>query len=507
MLVYGQEKYSSANSLEGSIAFMIEQIINRVNVCTPVEIVAVHTEGPFGVVGTVDVKPLIDQQTVLGEAVEHTTIYGIPYIRIQGGTSAIIADPVVGDLGICIFADRDISSFKETGREGVPPTFRTYDMADGIYIGGWNRNTAPVQYVAVNAEGITEQAGPGGEITQEALNILTTVTGLWNQILHNVTVQADSFTITVPEFAVQGNLSVSGIVHCTWQGNLIDIAYGGTGSNLSSSGGPNMVLAQLSPGAAVTVVPISELSPGDEYTNTNPTPVTIGGIPAGSTFMLQTMTQMWNALLYPYQAPSFNSFYINTQTSPLEVGDTSLANPVFEWSLLNAGNVDPSSVTIKDLTAAVTLVTGASNIPPYTATYAGITKTTATSEVFQISAENTQSVVFTRTYSITWQWRVHYGDSASTSLSSSDIVALSGGLQGGFAGTYSFPAAAGEYKIFAYPTSMGTAASFVDTGTGFAVPFNTPYVVTVTNAHGVVTNYNVHQSTYQLGGAVNIAIS
>ena len=253
MLVYGQEKYSSANSLEGSIAFMIEQIMNRVNVCTPVQIVDVHTEGPFGVVGTVDVKPLIDQQTVLGELVEHTVIYGIPYIRLQGGASAFIADPVVGDLGICIFADRDISSFKETGLEGVPPTFRTYDMADGIYIGGWNRNIDPVRYVAVNVEGITEQAGPSGVLTQDALNIITTVTGLWNQILNNVTVQAQAFTITVPEFAIQGNLSVSGIVHCTWQGNLIDISYGGTGSNLSSTGGPNMVLAQLTPGAPVTV--------------------------------------------------------------------------------------------------------------------------------------------------------------------------------------------------------------------------------------------------------------
>ena len=54
---------------------------------------------------------------------------------------------------------------------------------------------------------------------------------------------------------------------------------------------------------------------------------------------------------------------------------------------------------------------------------------------------------------------------------------------------------------------MGSPSSFVDTGTGFAAPFNAPYVVSVVNAYGVATNYNVFQSTYALGGAINIAIS
>jgi hypothetical protein len=40
------------------------------------------------------------------------------------------------------------------------------------------------------------------------------------------------------------------------------------------------------------------------YTNLTPTPITVGGIPAGSTFSAKTMTEMWDALLYPYIAPS-----------------------------------------------------------------------------------------------------------------------------------------------------------------------------------------------------------
>jgi hypothetical protein len=40
------------------------------------------------------------------------------------------------------------------------------------------------------------------------------------------------------------------------------------------------------------------------YSNSLPTPNTVGGIPAGTTFSERTMKQMWDALLYPYIAPA-----------------------------------------------------------------------------------------------------------------------------------------------------------------------------------------------------------
>ena len=505
-LVQGFDKYTDSASLENAIGFLVTQVTRRMHTCTMVRVSAVHP-GDNGVVGTVDVTPLINQRTVTGESIPHTTVYGLPYIRVQGGASALIIDPVIGDLGVCLFAERDISAFKASLDAGAPPTLRAYDMADGIYLGGWNASTAPVQSVTVNAEGVTLEAGPEGTLTENAANAITTISSLWTQILNGLIVGASTIEFTVPEFTLIGNLPVTGIGHCTWEGNLIDVKYGGTGADLSLTGGPNNVVTQLTPGAPFTVTPIGELSPTVEYTNLSPTPDTLGGIPAGSTFASQTMTQMWNALLYPYQYPAFSGFSISTQTNPLEVGQFNLTNPTFTWTLANPGNVDPSSVNIHDLTASITLATGISNTPPHNVTYASFTKTIATSEHYQISAENTQSTEFYGDYFINWEWRVYYGDSASTALSSSDVVALGGNLQAGFAGTYAFPAAASEYKIFTCPTSMGTPSSFVDTGTGFAVPFNAPYVVAVTNAYGVTTNYNVFQSTYQLGGALNIAIS
>jgi len=42
----------------------------------------------------------------------------------------------------------------------------------------------------------------------------------------------------------------------------------------------------------------------DLYTNPDPTPITVGGIPAGSSFLNDTMTEMWDALLYPELFPA-----------------------------------------------------------------------------------------------------------------------------------------------------------------------------------------------------------
>jgi hypothetical protein len=72
----------------------------------------------------------------------------------------VIIDPKVGDIGLCIFADRDISSVKANvaalrgGKGSVTPgSGRRFDMADGLYVGGL-LNGVPTQYVQFSASGI-----------------------------------------------------------------------------------------------------------------------------------------------------------------------------------------------------------------------------------------------------------------------------------------------------------------------------------------------------------------
>lgn len=249
-------------------------------------------------------------------------------------------------------------------------------------------------------------------------------------------------------------------------------------------------------------------SAGDIYTNTGSTPIAVGGLPVGATFTNQSMQQMWDALLYPYQNPAFSSFSISGQPSPLEVGATSNANPSFVWGVTNLGNISPSMINISDTTNSVSLVTGHSTTSPASATYAGVTRTSTGTNIFTISGTNTNSSSFSRTYSITWLWRAYFGEDATTPMLEADIKTLRvGNLQSGFAGTYNFNAVASQYKYLCYPSVLGTATSFKDQSTNLTVPFEAAYTVSVTNTYGVTTNYTIHRSTNMIGGALTVVVS
>jgi len=211
-----------------------------------------------------------------------------------------------------------------------------------------------------------------------------------------------------------------------------------------------------------------------------------------------------------YQSPAFTTFGIDSQPSPIEVGDLSLANPTFYWTTSHSPNVQPNTIDIDDVTGATNIATGLANDLPqtYAATYAAIQKLVATYNRFRISGQNTHALAFSRTYDIVWQWRRYYGESGVTPLNQTQIKALRvSGLSAGFAGVYSFLAADQEYKYIAYAAALGTATVFRDADTGFPVPTEAPYTVSVTNAFGATTLYNVHRTTNKLGGAINIAVS
>lgn len=130
--------------------FVFKQLLSKVRTALLVKIISCTNDGGVEPVGTVSVQPLVNQVDGAGNAVPHGTVYNLPYFRLQGGTSAIIIDPVAGDVGLAVFCDRDISSVKANspGASGPsnPGSARTFDMADGCYIGGFLNNT-PIQYI------------------------------------------------------------------------------------------------------------------------------------------------------------------------------------------------------------------------------------------------------------------------------------------------------------------------------------------------------------------------
>lgn len=143
----------SATLDEGAqLQFIITNLIGRIQTVTLVQVKAVNATG-VSPVGTVDVQPMVAQLDGQGNAYPHGIIHNIPYFRLQGGSNAVIIDPQVGDIGMCGFCSRDISSVKANKTPSNPQSLRRFDYADGLYFGGF-LNGAPEQYIHFKEGGI-----------------------------------------------------------------------------------------------------------------------------------------------------------------------------------------------------------------------------------------------------------------------------------------------------------------------------------------------------------------
>lgn len=136
-----------------SLTFLIRQQLAKVRIATIVQVLAVSNDGGVEPVGTVDVQPLVHQTDGAGNIVALPPVYGVPYVRVQGGANAVILDPQVGDLGIALFGDRDLSAVIATKAAAAPGSERRNSLADALYIGGI-LNGAPQQYVRFSATGV-----------------------------------------------------------------------------------------------------------------------------------------------------------------------------------------------------------------------------------------------------------------------------------------------------------------------------------------------------------------
>jgi hypothetical protein len=150
--------------------FIIRQIVGEVHTCDLVQVLAVRPTA--GKVGFCDVQPLVQDVDTNALVIEQSPIYNVPYMQYQGGNSAVILAPAVGDIGLCLFAQNDITNVKASQAAGPPNTLRQHSSADGLYIGGV-LNADPTQFVRFqpNAGGI-DIVSPTGTINlQTAGNV------------------------------------------------------------------------------------------------------------------------------------------------------------------------------------------------------------------------------------------------------------------------------------------------------------------------------------------------
>jgi hypothetical protein len=183
--------------------FLIQQQLAKIQTATLVKVVNVTNSGEVAPVGFVDVVPLVNQIDGLGNATPHATIHNVPYHRIQGGQNAIIIDPTVGDIGICLFCSRDISKIKTTKTASNPGSFRMFDYGDGLYIGGV-LNGIPNQYVAFSSSGITIHSESTIQLSCQTLNVTA----------------SSSVNVTTPNFTINGAFNQTGGGASTISGTL-----------------------------------------------------------------------------------------------------------------------------------------------------------------------------------------------------------------------------------------------------------------------------------------------
>jgi hypothetical protein len=222
------------------------------------------------------------------------------------------------------------------------------------------------------------------------------------------------------------------------------------------------------------------------YSNSNPTLITVGGIPSGTTFSNRTMKDMWDALLYPYIAPSSTLSGGNTR----EFGSSNALT--LNWSVTKGKN----SITSIIVNGVPVVATGNNQSGSQGATVVQNVNTTLSMSVSDGTTTSSSST------SVTWRSAVYWGKTATFSLPSMSVVgsqpawADGAGVGSGKAlastrnATYSSINGAGGYLVFSWPSTYGTP-SFTINGminTAFTKIGN---AVSHTNQYNYTINYDV----------------
>lgn len=175
----GMQDFGSDGNEENYLDFLIEQAINRRNHAALVRVVrapydssgAPITPGAPGAIGFVDVQPLVNQADGWSIGVPHGVVHQLSYYRSQGGGNAFICDPVVGDTGKMVVADRDTSIVKATGAQGNPGSQRRNSLSDGTYIGN-TQGGIPTQYFTWLSQGFRVVDAFGNTITGTSTGVV-----------------------------------------------------------------------------------------------------------------------------------------------------------------------------------------------------------------------------------------------------------------------------------------------------------------------------------------------
>lgn len=177
---------SAQTSEAESFSYIFKILLSGAFFIELVEVLAVRGVAPNLVV---DILPLVTRTDPSGAMIDNSPVFNVPVWRLQRGDSAVIMDPVAGDIGLATICDRDNSIVRINRKQSVPGSKRTHSKSDAVYLGGV-LNGQPSQFI---------------EFADGAINITTPNPVNINCSSVNITAP-DGVNMTTPLLKVSGNI-------------------------------------------------------------------------------------------------------------------------------------------------------------------------------------------------------------------------------------------------------------------------------------------------------------
>ena len=152
---------SAQTSDAENLSYVFKKLLSGAFFIELVQVTAIRGSAPNLVV---DVIPLVTRTDPSGATIQNSEIFNVPVFRLQRGMSAVIMNPVAGDIGMIAICDRDNSIARANRKQSVPGSKRMHSKSDALYLGGF-LNQAPTQYVEFADDKINIVAPNGVNIT------------------------------------------------------------------------------------------------------------------------------------------------------------------------------------------------------------------------------------------------------------------------------------------------------------------------------------------------------
>lgn len=141
---------SAQTSEAESFSYIFKSLLSGAFFIELVQVEAIRGTAPNLVV---DVLPLVTRTDPSGAMIDNSPIFNVPVFRLQRGNSAVIMNPVPGDIGMIAVCDRDNSIARANRKQSIPGSKRTHSKSDALYLGGF-LNQQPTESVEFTGSGI-----------------------------------------------------------------------------------------------------------------------------------------------------------------------------------------------------------------------------------------------------------------------------------------------------------------------------------------------------------------